>query len=797
MVKKTINYLRIPIIVTLFFVTVFFLTNAQTNHQFNNQNPDFDSNYPYIDQMLLESSRYTQTNETDPEVLQDYHDNYQLRYTQEELDEQGFELMFETAKLRVYFELDSFSIIIYNKVTDYFWSSRASFQDADGYSEGNAANRNRLNSGLLVNYTRVANVRETDASVTAAYSIYQLADVSYEQDPETLEIMPNYSTYNYNKVKNEIVHSTYNSFTVFVNLIELGFSFEVKISVLDDYLDVYIANETITESIAANRLLSITVFPFLGAARTDVIPGYVVIPDGIGALVRTNQRYNVTFGSRFYGTDLGYESYALPDLTLPIYGVVHEDGANGIYANIIEGSYNSTLNAIFWGNNTNYNRISSRFNVREIYRRYINRAGDGASSIIEQKISDNYQVRYTILSNEDASYVGIAKNYRDYLIDEEVLTQREQVNNNQIPLEISYLMSDQEPIFIGTKKIVMTTTDQVRSMYNSFRTAGITNQTITLMGWSSDGFINREPFRMNAFDGKNNLSDLATDIIEDGNSIYLQNDYVISSELSRRVGYTSDVARNISRLKMVWTRYPLSGSSIEMYYLYPERSLYHARRDLSALNDFGVSGFALDSIGSVLNSGFDGNYIFRSDAVSAYQELLGLYDQVHLYRPNAYLYQYVDGYRHMFITNSQYDYYTDLVPILPIVLKGSISYFSTYLNFNALGHDRILTMVDFGINPSYALTAEPTYKMRYTLSNAFITTSYDDFYEEIVDNYTYLNNALSHVADAYMESREVIETGLVKVTYSNGVIIYVNYSNQIKVQGSLVINQRDYRVVLP
>jgi hypothetical protein len=52
-------------------------------------------------------------------------------------------------------------------------------------------------------------------------------------------------------------------------------------------------------------------------------------------------------------------------------------------------------------------------------------------------------------------------------------------------------------------------------------------------------------------------------------------------------------------------------------------------------------------------------------------------------------------------------------------------------------------MVDFGVNPSYILTAEETYRMRYTPASVFYTTTLATYRDPIVETYTYLNGALS------------------------------------------------------
>ena len=756
-------------------------------------------NYPYINQLLLESSRYTQAEMASPDVINDFNTKYTLSYTEEELDILGFEEVLSVpGEMTVYFEVDSFSMLVKNEVTGYFWSSRPEFQGISGTREDVTNARNMMNSGLWVEYVTTSNIKP--AGITTD-SLYSLADVEYQNNGSITETEPDHlrpylvtaGTYSYRKVTATMKDKTSSSFTVNVNIKTLDMQFDVVISLVDGSIEVFIPTESIVEEGDIYRLLGIQVFPYFGAAREDKMPGYIVIPDGVGGLVRTNKYYNMYFQARFYGSDFGYQTQTLPQLTIPITGIVHLPGEHAYYVNIIEGAENAQLIASLWGSSSRYHRSSIRYSVRQLYKNIINRAGDGFDSILDEVTDTDYRARYTLLSGEDASYVGMAKHYRNYLIDENILTEREQANTD-IPIQLSYIMSDQEPSFIGTTRVNMTSADDVKNAYDVFKEAGLTNQVITLMGWSRDGFINREPYRTRVFD-KGDLEDMIDSITDDGNLVYLDNDYVNSSEDAHRISYTRDVARALNKLKMVIRNRNLNGQVTEIHLLYPERSLSFARQDQSFYQDLGVSGVSMTTLGSIIFSYYDDGFFDRTDSIETYKELAALFDSLMLSQPNSYLLHETDGYLDLPITNAQYDYYTDLVPLLPIVLKGSISYYTPFMNFNALGDDRLLTMVDFGINPSYVLTEEDTYKMRYTPAADFYTTTRSNYQDEVIENYHYINDALKHVIGASIEQREVIETGLVKVTYSNGVIIFINYNYTTRFLTEGVVSARSYKVV--
>ncbi|MGE4319855.1 MAG: DUF5696 domain-containing protein [Acholeplasmataceae bacterium] len=795
MVKHVMKYAVILVIVSMLSMLI---VHANQIDQSYSQSSQID-NYSYINNLLFESSRYTQLDENDQAVLDTYHDDFQVDYTLSDLALLGYEQIFDTDQLRVYFEKDSFSLVIINKVTGYTWSSRPEFQGISGTREDNTATRNLMNSGLWIEYVRAANV--SSATINNA-SLYTIADVSYQNDGSiTAEnndtLRPYYiedGSYDYQAVETTIKSQTQDALTLGVNFKTLKITFDVTIEMVDNQLTFDIPHDSIKESGDVYRLMSIQLLPYLGAAREDKIPGYMVIPDGVGALVRLNQAYDTYFQARYFGSDEGYQAETVAELTLPIYGMVHEADQNGYYATILEGSENSTLFARFWGSNSRYQRIGNKFNVRQIYQYVINKAGDGNDAIYEDMVTTDYKIAFNFLSDDQANYTGIASSYRDALIEEGVLSAREATTNDQIPIHLSYIMSDQEPTFIGSKTVTMSTPDQVREMYQTFYDAGITNQQTTIMGWSKDGFIYENPYRTR-IKSKSDYEDLIAYMLSNQNQVYFEDDYVTSSEKASRITYNGDVAKDLSRLKMVFNNRSLNGQVTEVYFLYPSSSYHFASQDQSFFNDLGVSGLTFNNMGRILFSYYDGQKYDRDSSIEFYQQIANLYDQNLISVPNIYLYAYMTGYLDMPITNAQYSYYTDLVPLIPIVLKGSVSYYTEYLNFNALQDDRLLMMVDFAVNPNYVLTYEETYKMRYTGASVYYTTTFANYEDNIISTYQYLNDALSDVISAKIVKREVLDTGFVKVTYDNGVMIYINYTYETLSDGSVTVGQRSYEVI--
>ena len=754
-------------------------------------------NFAFIENQLLSSSRYTQVDEQNESVLNRFEEDFNLQYTNEQLDLLGYELMLENNQLNLYFEKDSFSLIVEDKATGYMLSSRPEFQGYSETREDNTANRNLMNSGLWIESIRTNNI---SSSAIKVESLYTIADASYQtngsQDLANIDWTKPYlletNSYQRNLVQVTTSNVNASSFTTTINVTNYGFEFDINIILQSNGFSVQFDPSTVQETNDQYRLLGLQFFPYFGSAREDVYPGYVVIPDGVGALVRTNQRFDKTYQSDYFGSDLGYLRTSIADLSLPIYGMIHQVDRIGFYHEIVEGAEHATLLANFWGRNTRYHRITNRYNVRRIFRNIINRAGDGQDVLPEEMVMQPYEGTYQLLKNDQASYVGIAQSYQANL---EARQSIRSLEPTQTPMQVAMIIHEQEPTFFGTSRLTMTSMDDVQTIRDRLMEDGIEEQVLVLKGWSDDGLAYRQPYYFNLPD-RQGLIDVMEDVNADGQHVYLEQDYLVSSELSSRVQFNRDVARNYSKLKMSYRLNRLDNQPINEYYLYPSIAEQKLANDLDAIQDLGATGFAFPSLGNTLYSYYDDDRFNRTETLNTVTSMAASLSANAMQRPSAYMFPHLNHYLDMPITNSQLDLFTDLVPLVPYVLKGYIPTFTPYLNFNALGKERLLQMIDFAVNPSYLLTEKPSSELRYTYSNKYFTTAYEDFQDDIRDVYAYIASALDHILGAKVLNRSIIQTGVSRVDYDNGVTLYINYRSTPVTVDEITISALDYEVVL-
>ncbi|MGI6771042.1 MAG: DUF5696 domain-containing protein [Acholeplasmataceae bacterium] len=783
--KGLIYFLVLILISSLTFIIARGITITK-----NNEYGEVIENFGYIETKLLESSRYTQTEAVDPAKLAFYHANMKFVPDNEYLTKYNFvsypEL--EDDKIKVYLEKDSFSIIVYDKVSNHYYSSRPTHQGFNGKLEGNLANRQRINSGIWIDYVLTNNPKQSNIF---SDGLYNFADVRFAPGIQSPEAPFELVAGSYKKNNVEVKINKINGMLLAeVNIKKLKFKFNVEIKLTNGELTFEIPQASIEEEIGEYTVTAVTLFPYLGSTRENYFPAYTLIPDGVGALVRHDEPRTQVFNGRFYGDDAGYTMTFYNNLSVPLFGIIHEVNKSGLYAHITKGAQQSILTADFYTDNLNYNRASTKFYFRELHRRIIDRAGAGSDYIDPARTGSDYAINYKFLHN-NANYVGIANDYRKYLLDHDLV---EKVTpKDDITLHITYLMSDLEPSLFSKRRVTMTTALEVSQIYEELKEKGIHNQQTTLLGYSKEG-VSSGLVNMNFFGNYGDYKQFFEEVHKDGNQVYLSQNYVDPSGKSKRINEIRDVAKNVSKLLMKKEINTGSGTRID-YNLKPYQSFLKARNDQKFLDKYNL-GLQSESMGSKLFSIYDKQILDRTESMNHYVELAKLNDNLLLSRPNSYLWGHVDAYLNMPIANSQYQYYTDLVPLVPIILQGIMPKYTPYLNFNAMGRERLLQMVDFNIYPSYILTCEPTFKMRNTDSAKYYSTYYTDYKDEIINNYNFINNALKHTMGASIISREVLEIGVVKNTYSNGVVIIVNYTTKAKTIGTHNVLPHNYEVIL-
>ncbi|MBR2650715.1 MAG: hypothetical protein IKD45_03565 [Clostridia bacterium] len=274
----------------------------------------------------------------------------------------------------------------------------------------------------------------------------------------------------------------------------------------DGSLSIRLPANSISFDETVYNLMSIMPLEFFGAGNMNE-DGYVFYPDGSGTVIAFDDFRNTTVqanqASPAFGKDYCYSNIEgqgaayLEQISMPVYGVVAGDEANeftsskygfdkvtnGYFAILEEGAALANIGFSTGGTTHAYASAyckytpypSDKYDLSDT----ISVSGSSGYTIVsDSKYTGSYVTRIVMLADEKiaaindkyyvASYVGMAKYYRDYLTKNGVLSSFESVSDN-LPLYIEALGS-MEIIkkilsFPITTKLSLTTFDDISTMY--------------------------------------------------------------------------------------------------------------------------------------------------------------------------------------------------------------------------------------------------------------------------------------------------------------------------------------------
>lgn len=207
----------------------------------------------------------------------------------------------------------------------------------------------------------------------------------------------------------------------------------------DDGLLVTLDPETIKDS-ETYPLLRVDLLPYFGCGG-DQQQGYMLVPDGSGALIRYNngKQKAEKYWAKLFGDDRALTKWetgtvAEPNV-LPVFAASQEDGA--FLATIDEGYECAGIYADVAGRSGSYNYVGSFYDIRpfdQISMSGKNTADDQVTMIAPAIVSGPIRLQYHLLP-QAAAYDELAAVYQKLLVDQGILKQREL---DDAPLNIAF-----------------------------------------------------------------------------------------------------------------------------------------------------------------------------------------------------------------------------------------------------------------------------------------------------------------------------------------------------------------------
>lgn len=712
-------------------------------------------------------------------------------------DVDGYELVAENGILKLYTRTSTADVAVFDKRNGQVTYSTP--QNADADPVANTTNRNFLKSQMLV-YFYNSEVKSGS---------YDSWSQSVSKKQYSWESIDNGIRYNYRI--GELVNS----------LGEEGQYFDIS-------LDYRLDGDSVTASVPASLIgehgnifvYRIQLLRYMGA-EDSTHEGYMVVPNATGSLIRFNNgKTNESMYSQYiYDIDPLVSDYTtkeqMESAKLPVYGICSDEKT--IMMTVEDGAATALISAGVSGMFNDYNFAYTIFVLRnrDNLRMFGNSQVD--TYVLEDRIYDiNYTVRYSFLDEEHTGYTGIAGYYREKLIAGGVLKPSSAAGD--IPFVLDIVGGVKETAhFLGVQYLhafPMTTFEEAGMIADELAECGITNQVMNLQGWMNGGYYHDATDklslvgrlgsraelkalndRMNALGGRL-YADVAFQKVSFADKSFNQN-----AEGSRYYG--AGYVASFGLLHPTTLRNTASLGYIEnMYDLLSPRFLpRYVDGFISRFDRYGVDGISLRDLANTLQS--DKRRTGVIDRQQALNIVLGQFDRLRetgrglmTDDANAYAFGYSDMIINTPIQHNTYPIVDESIPLYQMVIHGSIPYSTAVLNYEDSYNIRrtLLQMIEYGACPHYVFTWEPSNLMKETALNRMYATTFDNLKAAAADTYGYVNSALSAVSGAMMTGHEIISDDLRKVTYDNGTVIYINYSDSAAICDGYTVDAGSYRL---
>ena len=582
-------------------------------------------------------------------------------------------------------------------------------------------------------------------------------------------------------------------------LIEFKIGIDVRLT--DEGVRVSVLRDSISET-ASSKLASVSLYPLFGTAVSEIdgieTSGSIILPDGSGAVMEFNngKHYQQPYSKHLYGHDLGMLPHKKPEsqnpITIPLYGMVKEDSA--FAAIITSGDAMATINADVSGRIDSYNKVYPTFDFRE-NEAVILGTGFNQYAIdlwTEEPVDMDFTVNYVFLEEEKADYVHIAKAYADYLDEHHTFSSIDETHETTLTMELLGAY-EQKDFFMGVpynRSESMTTFEQAQWMTEAFIERGVDDIDIVYKGMINGGLSSSVA---NTFDVERVLGG------EKGYETLLsytrENDITVYPSVSLM---TADgFIKPFDQFRYAASRLDGKLSKDYIYHLpsklpyeeapsvknfkpdYVVNPLYFEAFFNRFSNRYEGNAIAFETLANKLGGHYGDDLVYRQTAMWIQSDILKKSsDNLLLKNPFGFAYPYVENITDMPMEMTRYPILDYSIPLLQLVLSGKINYSTISLNMSTERTDEymFLKIIETGSNMKYTLSYDDSSQLKETKHNQYFSTQYMNWIDRIEDHIHELNELGIH--EGHLVDHEMIADHVIKVSYSHGLEILINYNLQ-------------------
>lgn len=539
--------------------------------------------------------------------------------------------------------------------------------------------------------------------------------------------------------------------------------------------------------------LSIKLLQDFGSSKEK--DGYLVVPDGSGALIRFDQEKTNTspFLSNVYGLDKTLEIKTQPNKVenspLPVFGLKEKDNA---YLAIIEDSEAvSSIGANPAGALSERNEVFSSFQTLAYQKVSIGQATEESKfvAVQDQLYEGNIRVRYAFLQKEDADYVGMASYYRNYLIERYGMEKLQK--SESIPLNLELIGSIKKvQSFLGINYDGMeslTTFEQAQEILSELTENQVGPINLKYSGWLKGGLEQDYAGRFSVLGnlgGKKGLQELSEFAEEHQINFYPAVSFLTAAPKAKGFHQLTMSAKQLDQNRAKFYSYDqvsLAGTDYRCI-LSPNALKKAATKFFEKYDALKLGAVCMEDLAAEVFADYtSGNLFDRQSSVNLYQQLMKEQKKSKKLMING-SYDYAATLADVILNvpdgDSGYNVTDEAIPFYQIVYHGYKDYSAAPLNSAYSIRDDVLKSIEYGALPYFKVMYASGDKTKNTEYSYLCSNNYASWKSDIIAYYQQMNYALAEIRDQVIVDHGKLQAEVYKTTYENGVSVIVNYSDQ-------------------
>ncbi len=562
-------------------------------------------------------------------------------------------------------------------------------------------------------------------------------------------------------------------------------------------------------------LYEIRLLPWFGREE-QTGEGYVLLPDGSGALMRFADDHagRTEVSLPIYGLDRSVASdtlqsgqYTYEQAALPVFGM--EDG-EAAYLAVIDGAPSKAILKAhpagpYFGRNAAY--VTFRMVNKDSV--YLSGSDNSSKVIVFENglCRETCRVRFCFLE-AGSGYAGMAAFYRDMLLRDGALRPLE--SDGRVPLLLETVGGvEAKKNLLGISyeglKAATAYTDN-RTMAEDLRQNGVESLRLRLIGWFNGGVYHgyADGVSLNrVLGGRSGWDELRAYAAESGVELYPDVDFwkTAASSLSflpataaaRRLD-SSEVRYSILSRALLLEKNDIGMTPSSLYVVSPRRLDGETEKFWKDFSPMATSGLSLRSFGGELYSDFNSSDTLSRPQVQALvcEQLAKLSARSELMVETGFSYTWPYARRITSVATdcSHFRMADEPVPFLQMVLHGSAELYTSPINLASDAHTAVLKAVEYGVLLNYQVTYEDSDILKNSEYTDNYASGYTRWRDDILEAQALAQEVLSGLTGCAMVGYEKLSDTVSCTEYADGSRVYVNYGESAVQLGTVTVPAR-------